>query len=325
MMEKQDTNAWKGTRMRKVFCLLLALVLLTPALALGETAQRVFYEEETEPFSPDAELLTLRVCPLLGADCMLLTLGEHSMLIDAGKSGHADDIQAMLQEAGLTGVEYMFNTHPHSDHMGSVKPLLERGFTMGTFFTFFPHDYYEDPQSVKQTLVIKAVQEAGVPIVDLKTEDTISFGSAEMTVYRVPDQRITAQMHCNDLSGMLLVRYGECSLLLTGDVERRAQAVLVELYDLKADILKVPHHGVDATTPEFLSGVDPEFAFFTHGSINTPDAQEQLLKYGCNRMYFATWGPITLQTDGEKWIVRQEILPDMKDYAAKYWKNYLKK
>ena len=310
--------------MKKIICLFLALLLLAPALALGESAQRVFYEDETEPFSPDAELLTLRVCPLLGADCMLLTLGEHSMLIDAGKSGQVDDVRRMLADAGLTGVESLLNTHPHVDHAGGVRPLLEQGYPIGVFYTFFPHDYYEDSSSVIQKQVVKAVEAAGVPIVDLRTGDTIPFGSAELTVYRVPDNRITNKMFCNDLSGMLLVRYGECSLLLSADVERRAQAVLAELYDLDADILKFPHHGVDAAHADFLPDVNPEFAVFTHGSINSRDAQEQLLKFGCERMYFATWGMITLQTDGTKWIVHQDLLPDMAEYAAKYWKNFWK-
>ena len=108
---------------RLIIWLLALLLLSTPCLAAGE--QRVFIAGETEPFPQDAELLTLRVCPLLGADCMLLTLGEHSMLIDAGRNTNIDEINAMLADAGLTQVEYAFNTHPHDDHAGGIRPLLE--------------------------------------------------------------------------------------------------------------------------------------------------------------------------------------------------------
>ena len=69
---------WK----RLMICL---LVLVMPLSALSEDARRVFSAEETEPFPENAGLLTLRVCPLMGADCMLLTVDGHSMLIDAGK------------------------------------------------------------------------------------------------------------------------------------------------------------------------------------------------------------------------------------------------
>ena len=297
------------------------LALLMPLTALAEGMQRVYLAGETEPFPEDAELLTLRVCPLLGADSMLLTLGEHSMLIDAGKKTDLEAIHAMLADAGLTGVEYLFLSHPHVDHAGCVALLAEEGFGIGTCFNFFPYDYMDetpDAQRVLQVSSIKALQAAGVPIVDLKTEDTIPFGSAQLTVYRLPEERITPYWECNNLSAMLMIRYGDCSLLLTADVENRVQPILAELYDLKADILKYPHHGTVTVHNAFLSDVAPEYVFFTHGTKDTLDAQKHLIRHGCARMTFATWGQITLQTDGETWIVRQDVKPELQEYARKY-------
>ena len=100
--------------MKRLICLLLVLML--PVFALAEGTQKVFYEDETEPFPEGTGLLTLRVCPLLGADCMLLTLGEHSMLVDTGRKMQAGTVLDVLNEAGLTSVEYVFSTHPHRDH-----------------------------------------------------------------------------------------------------------------------------------------------------------------------------------------------------------------
>ena len=298
--------------LKKILVWLLLVMMPVPALA-GEG--KVFLDGETEPFPEGAELLTLRVCPLLGADCMLLTLGEHSMLIDAGTKANIDQIDKMLSDAGLTQVEYAFNSHPHDDHIGGIRPLLKEGFGMGTFFTFFPHDY-TDP-GVLQKPTVKALEEAGVPIVDLKTEDTIPFGDAILTAYRVPEGH-TPDLGCNNLSAMLMIQYGECSILLTGDVENRTQPILTALYDLKADILKHPHHGLDNVHEAFLEEVDPEYVFFTHGSVDTVNAQKYLIQKGYARMTFATWGLITLQTDGEKWIVRQDIKPDLAEYARNY-------
>ncbi len=299
--------------------LIFLLILLLPLAALSEGGQRVFLEGETEPFPEGAELLTLRVCPLLGADCMLLTLGEHSMLIDTGKKGDIADLNDMLAVAGLTEVEYIFNTHPHNDHAGGVRPLIEEGFPIGAFITFFPRDY-TDPsgQIVAQQYTIQAVEEAGIPILEMKSEDTIPFGDALLTVYRMPDDRYVATSDCNNRSAMLLIQYGECTALLTADVENEVQPKLAELYDLKADILKYPHHGTVILHNDFLKDVDPEYVVFTHGTKNTLDAQKQLVRFGYSRMTFATWGLITLQTDGEKWIVRQDIKPDLAEYASKY-------
>ena len=39
-------------------------------------------------------------------------------------------------------------------------------------------------------------------------------------------------------------------------------------------------------------------------------------------MNYATWGLITLTTDGEKWIVKQEINPELEDYVKRYRRQW---
>lgn len=117
----------------------ICVLLFLPVCALAQT-QRVFMAGETEPFGESERLLTLHVCPLMGADSMLLTFEEHSMLIDMGKENQASDVLAMIERAGLDGVEYAFNTHPHNDHVGGV-PAMVGQVGIGTFMTLFPHDY----------------------------------------------------------------------------------------------------------------------------------------------------------------------------------------
>ena len=305
--------------MKRLFCVLLS-VLMLPALALAEN-QKVFYEDETAPFPKDAELLTLYVCPIGGADCMLLTLGEHTMLVDTGRPTQAEQVQEMLHSLGLSEVEYVFSTHPHSDHIGGVIPLLDAGFGIGTFITMFPHEYVENINAYDyfgETL--RALDRSNVPVLDLKTEDKIPFGDAELTVYRIPDEQIYEGLTCNEMSSVLLVRYGDCRVVLTADIEptHPSQILLASLYDLKADIMKYPHHGMSLITRELLDNISPEFVFFTHGAGNTQQPQAQLYRNSIPRMVFATWGLITMKTDGSKWTVRQDIFPDYQEIADTY-------
>jgi len=56
--------------------------------------------------------------------------------------------------------------------------------------------------------------------------------------------------------------YGKTSVLFTGDLNARLSEYLVgSKYDLKADILKVPHHGTEGiATNAFFDAVSPELA-----------------------------------------------------------------
>ena len=296
---------------RRAVCL-LAMVLLLVTCAKSES--RVFTPDTTEPFDEDAVLLTVYVAPLIGGDSMLLTLGDHSMFVDLGTEPQIGQINEVIQAAGIDRAEYFFNTHPHADHIGGFVPLIEEGFPVGTMFTFFPHDY--TGRAIGQIKALRAAEAAGVQVVDLKTEDTVPFGNAELTAYRIPDDMTGRASGPNDLSAMLIVRYGDCSILLAADVEFYAQKVLAGLYDLKADILKYPHHGLAGLDQAFMDNVDPEYVVISHGSTDTVLAQDFLRKTGYHRVAFASWGIIVMQTDGQKWIVRQEIVPRLQDYSV---------
>ena len=306
--------------MKRLICVLLA-VLMLPVLSLAEDTRKVFLEGETEPFPEDAQLLTLTVCPLLGADCMLLTCGEHSMLVDVGKEKQDQEVLEMIHNAGLESVESIFNTHPHGDHLGGAVSLIEDGLEIGTFYTVFPHEYVERKTAKHyQRDTLRVLAEKNIPVVDLKTGDTIPFGDVKITVMRMPDEVINQYRKCNEMSAMLKVEYGDCSLLLTADVEPTevSQGVLAETYDLKADILKDPHHGISYVRKEFLNEVSPEFIFFTHSASDTKRAQKFLLENGYDWMRFATWGPIVCKTDGTKWTVRQDVIPKYEKYVKRY-------
>ena len=309
--------------MKKVFCLILTMMLMLLSLSVfAEREQKVFFENETTPFPADAELLTLRVAAMGGGDCMLLTLGDHSMFVDLGTESSFEKVEELIQVAGIDHVDYFYNSHPHVDHVGGFMPLVESGFPVGAMITFFDHDIVD--YSVKQWRATRTAEANNIPIIDMKTEDQIPFGDAELTVYRVPDDRIVSAMLYNDLSAMLHIRYGDCTILLTGDVEPRAQLTTAEVYGdrMKADIMKHPHHGVDVIKIPFFEAVDPEFIFFTGSAYNTQKPQEALKRLNVTRMTFAPWGIITMQTDGHKWIVSQDLYPDKANQARFYLKDY---
>ncbi len=74
----------------------------------------------------------------------------------------------------------------------------------------------------------------------------------------------------NDNSLVMRLRHGEVSILLTGDVEARAEErLLADGADLRSTVLKVAHHGAcTSSTAAFLEAVRPEVAVISVGKDN---------------------------------------------------------
>jgi competence protein ComEC len=74
----------------------------------------------------------------------------------------------------------------------------------------------------------------------------------------------------NNRSIVLRVRLGDQAVLLTGDVEGEAEQMLVmSRQDLRAQVLKVPHHGSRRSSTEaFLDAVRPKAALVSVGYRN---------------------------------------------------------
>ena len=88
---------------------------------------------------------------------------------------------------------------------------------------------------------------------------------------RHPPATVPAVAPTNNDSLALRITYGQRSLLLTGDMEKpmeRARSPSAE--PLRADILKVGHHGSNTSSIDpFLDAVSPAFAVISDGYENT--------------------------------------------------------
>lgn len=298
--------------MKKFWAIVLAVMLfisLIPARAEDAPIRRVFSAEEAEPFAEGDNLLHLYVCPLLGADSMILMQGDEVMLVDMGKANQYEVIKGLLQDLDVTHIDYAFNTHPHDDHLGSMKYLVN-DFSFGQFMTAFPDDYAGE--SIIQRSTLKVINEHNIPVEKVDDGSTFTLGDAKLTVLRQ-----TKYVNPNPMSCMLMVEFGERKMLLTADVIGSAQQLFADTKDLDADLFKFPHHGLNKVLADFLTDISPEYAIFTHGYANTKDAQKQLQK--ADIWYdFASWGIIHLSTNGEYWIVDQALTEDGQRYEEKY-------
>lgn len=247
--------------MKRLFALLLALLVLTgcavkPPVATEPTVNST--EAPTEPAEPG---LWVHFLDVNHADCILLECGGEFALVDGGYPESGDKIVQYLTDQGVDELDLMVGTHPHGDHIGGLPQVLDTFPTERVWTSQLPYknDYVNS--------FTNAVTRRGVELEQPRPGETFQLGDATIDV--IGPLNLLYE-DANDLSLVLRVTYGDTRFLLTGDMEEVAERELVEAeVDLKADVLKVGHHGSSSSTSyRFLRAVAPTYGVISLAAAN---------------------------------------------------------
>ena len=280
--------------MKRLICLFL--LLLFPFTALGE----VFIDTPVPEDWAKKDTLRLTVFKTGESDCMLLECGGEAMMMDGGANKWREDLRGALESRGISHLKYMVNTHPHDDHIDGLYRIMQFGFTADEFLSPFRAEFGNDLHS----RAVRQAEKSGIPFRQLFEGDQLTLGGARLTMHRWEDGS-----SINDKSGMFRVTFGNASVLLCADITGLAQRYLMDALpadEIKADIVKAPHHGLTAFVTEYLDIVDPEFIFITNYKDDTKALVNQA-NYRDIPYKHSGSGTITLVTDGEDWYINQAL------------------
>jgi competence protein ComEC len=210
----------------------------------------------------------LNVTPKEGqADCHLLEMPDGSKaLIDPADAWDAPGTAvAELTRRNVRELSLVVISHFHRDHYGRLIDILNAGIKVGLVVLNVPDKASADReipwgcdwnhvQSVLAELRAKNVPfytpEAGKRILETTTTDGILAGIDIICLF---DGKTTpvGPTDVNDTSIILRVFVGTTSALFTGDLNHNLGAYLAESgYELRANILKAPHHGAESAAPD---------------------------------------------------------------------------
>ena len=247
---------------------------------------------------------TLRICVIdVGqSDCILLSAGGNHLLIDTGTASARDSVIATLAAMGVDRLDYLLITHPHEDHYGNARSVLET----------YPVDKLLLPQAdsaeFAYALVSQTAQREGVSVQTVGDGMVFSLGNAACTLLLA-----TGAEDLNNQSAVLRVAYGESVLLFAGDAEAQAEAMLCEQYAgfLDCDFLKVGHHGSRTATSEvLLRAATPRIAAISCGAENEygfPHSEVLDRLTGCGAAFYRTdtAGTLLFECDGKEIVYKE--------------------
>lgn len=218
----------------------------------------------------DIEVSGLVVCFLdVGqGDCLFFRGPDgETMLIDAGPVGSFSAIRAQLDAWQVERLDVVIATHLHADHIGSMSEILGH-YEVGAFY-MPPYDF----ESSNYADLLAMCEKTGVEPQTLYADANVFIPWASDCEIRVLSPFNAPYTDYNDTSFILRVRYGDTAVLCAGDAGEIAERFMVKAFHnslLKANILKVSHHGsVSATSEKLLSAVQPDIAVISVGSGNS--------------------------------------------------------
>lgn len=189
------------------------------------------------------------------------TFGRKKRPRDSAFDTGEDVVSPYLWRRGLRRLDVLMISHAHADHAGGAAEILEN---------FHPREVWGafDVDDKDWRRLADLARAAGSRLRSLHKGEAIDLGGVHWEVLApLPD---LGPRDKNEASLIVRASYGRHSLLLTGDMDRRTEALLLEEgYAGRADILKVAHHGSkNSSLPRFLDVLKPSLAMISAGYEN---------------------------------------------------------
>jgi len=320
-------------------CAIAVLILLLGASAIvGWKWVLPWWRSRAPKPSGELQVHVLDVGPIEGDSILIISPTGKAALIDTGDTGKGKLVLDALKRYQVERLDYFIATEPHSDHIGGADEVLN-GVKVGTVIdngvdlsTPAPEAAASPkgkgakakatptPPPLKKGAVTAffdkyqaAVKQSGAQYEKAQPGKKYDLGGGAILTVIAPsepfftkEQMKAGGNEINANSIVLRLDFGDFSMLFMGDAEAQTeQRLLGKNLELKANVLKVAHHGSKyATSEEFVKRVKPEAAIISDGAWNRYGHPAQVvldrLKAANVKVYRTDLqGEITITTKGK--------------------------
>lgn len=292
------------------YSILPVLLLLACISLAGCTFQSVSSHAGTSAIPPSYGFndgrLVVHFIDVGQGDSALIQYNSTTILIDAGEADEGPGIVSYLDRQGVSDIDILIATHPHSDHIGGMQHVLKNFHVGRVIDSGMPHT-----TSTYQKF-IETIHRKNIPYSTVRPGDTFTPAPGlTMLVLSAPDGGNDPDL--NEGSVVLRATYGRVNILFEADAGTTAEDSMIRSkLPLESQILKVAHHGSPhGTGNAFLGEVRPEIAIISLGidnPYNYPSGTTLSRLEHSGALIFRTDrnGSITVRSDGMTYSVETE-------------------
>lgn len=200
---------------------------------------------------------------------------------------------------GLAKVDYILATHADADHINGLNDVARNFRVRAAIVGRAPQSDFEFAKFAA------TARNYGVPVRVVGRGDVLRFGAVEAEVLWPPRTQDSSAPSRNNDSVVLRLRFGNRVFLLTGDIEKDAEAALAGAEnDLHCDVVKVAHHGSKTSSIDaFVKATNPAYAIISVGLTSVfghphTEVLERWRESGAQILTTGQQGTITFSTDG---------------------------
>jgi competence protein ComEC len=254
-----------------------------------------------------------------GDAALIIAPSGKTVLIDAGPPETAPALRAGLLQLLGGPIDLAILTHAHLDHFGGMAEALgARGAKL------FMNSGFDHPSPSYEAL-LKDVDAHQIPRVNASPNHSFDLGGGARLEVLGPSTPFITGSRSDAGANSIVLRlvFGTRSILFAGDAEPETEAALLaRKIDLRADVLKVAHHGARASSgAAFLSAVHPSIAVISAGpgnAIESPSRAviDRLLATNAKVLRTDLDGEIRIVSDGKSLQVQSGHRADSPDARA---------
>lgn len=240
----------KNNKCKIIICLLIVLILINFIIYIFPQKLRIFFIDVGQ-----------------GDSTLIITPDKKTVLIDGGGSDSFDVgkkvLLPYLLDRRILKIDYVLISHFDTDHATGVAQILGKIDVSSIILTrqLEENDIYRH--------ILSIAKEKKIKLIYVKEGDVLKIGGIKISIIH-PENKLMINNPMNNNSIVCKVEYNSFSMLLTGDIEMEAEELILRKnINLKADVLKVAHHGSKtSTTGEFLKAINPKVALIGVGKNN---------------------------------------------------------